>query len=769
MALRLLSALALASALLATALPAIAAASGETIVALGDSYSSGEGNKPFDEGTDEKDVNMCHRSDGAWPRLIGTPIERHLACSGATTEHFDTGKWSDSPDDRGQLAQLSDIASATPVDVVTVTMGGNDLGFEAILTLCRLRDCASSDNSMRGGTLDLALGFLRAELEKRYREIQAASRGARLIVVGYPEIVPDGSERDNCRWLSEGERRYGADLTRKLNTALSNAATASGATYVPTLDALDGHELCTGKSWVYPIISLTNPAGVLNRQLQGHPTKLGQEAIASRVRRAIQSAPPGCATASSVSAILDDSGSMEDSDPQTIRARAVELLLSKPSAQGRTVGAVEFGEYAATLFSPGLVSAELAQMVGALGLLQNDGSGSEDSGSTNYNAAFARSSGDQPSPGARIFLTDGAHNEGDYEEGHSGGPPTYVIGLNIGPAGTGDEDGDRLDRIARETGGRYFPLRRLAEDDVETQLARLQPVVNEIDNLLSCRGIHDQASIPFSSTGEVARSVRTDFGGESALEAVVSWTDPGTDVDLVAATARDRNGKIIADLEGKRKIARSKKRRRKLTVNVVEGQTFDTVTVQRPKGGKVLALQFQATALGQPVTAEVQISPVPGGGAPAGTAPVPVGPAPTPAQPAPQNPPPQQQQPQPSPPSPPRVIVTVDNRVTNGGAMREDSTPARLTTKPWTFCTSRGCNINGTERSTGQTYDAAVCQTEGERTTNGNDHSAADDANPERFESTRYYGVRLPDGTFGFISEVWIRASDRGGLGLPGC
>lgn len=101
--------------------------------------------------------------------------------------------------------------------------------------------------------------------------------------------------------------------------------------------------------------------------------------------------------------------------------------------------------------------------------------------------------------------------------------------------------------------------------------------------------------------------------------------------------------------------------------------------------------------------------------------------------------------------------------------MREDSTPVRLTTQPWAFCSSRGCNINGTERSSGGTYDAAVCQRSGERITNGNDSSPADDGNPERFESTRYYGVRLANGTFGYVSEVWIRAADRGGLGLPAC
>lgn len=122
-----------------------------------------------------------------------------------------------------------------------------------------------------------------------------------------------------------------------------------------------------------------------------------------------------------------------------------------------------------------------------------------------------------------------------------------------------------------------------------------------------------------------------------------------------------------------------------------------------------------------------------------------------------------------TPPAPPRKVITVDNRVTNGMGMREDATPASLTTKPWKSCSSRGCNIANTQRTSGGSYDAAVCQTQGDRVTNGNDSSAADDANPERFESARFYGVRLTDGTFGYISEVWIRSADRGGLGLPAC
>jgi hypothetical protein len=129
----------------------------------------------------------------------------------------------------------------------------------------------------------------------------------------------------------------------------------------------------------------------------------------------------------------------------------------------------------------------------------------------------------------------------------------------------------------------------------------------------------------------------------------------------------------------------------------------------------------------------------------------------------------QSQTPPPPPPPPPGKVITVDNRVTNGMSMSQDAIPLRLTTRAETYCGQHGCNINGTERTTGQTYESAVCQTTGMRFTNGNDSDPADDANPERFESTRYYGVRLGDGVFGYTSEVWIRAADRGGLGLPAC
>jgi hypothetical protein len=111
--------------------------------------------------------------------------------------------------------------------------------------------------------------------------------------------------------------------------------------------------------------------------------------------------------------------------------------------------------------------------------------------------------------------------------------------------------------------------------------------------------------------------------------------------------------------------------------------------------------------------------------------------------------------------------VTVYNRVTNGTGMRED-TAGYLSSVTQNYCRSNGCALSGTDMSTGA-HATAICQTTLARTTNGNDHDAADDGNPELYSSTRWYGIRWSDGRIGYLSEVWLSAADRGGIGLPPC
>jgi lysophospholipase L1-like esterase len=729
-------------------LAAAPAARAGVVVSLGDSYSSGESVGPYDAGTDDKKLgHKCHRSPGAWPRLIGVAKEHHLACSGARVKNLYQGQTNDGPDLQGQLTRLRFVRDTASIDTIVLTLGGNDLGFGKKLRSCYLGNCLRDREQLKR-----ELANLRPELVSSYRAIREVSP-ARLLVVGYPDLLPPPEHRDRCVWLSHGEKERVQWLAGKLERTFQAAASGAGAHYVSLRDVFKDHWLCTGDSWIRSLGTSGSPFD----QQQGHPQKLGQSAMALRVSRWLADNRLACTAAGNVSAIVDDSGSMEENDPENIRGSALELLITKPEAQGRTLGAVEFGSTAGPLFAPAMPGAGQNDMLAALGALQNDGY--EDDGDTDYNAAFRAAESLQPEASARIFLTDGKHNQGDYEDLHAGGPPTFVVGLNIGPDDGSDDGAALLARIAGETGGAYFPLRLSPDDSPAVQVSRLQPVLNDIDARIACSSVLSENTLTLDAPNTPSDFARGHFAGSPGIEVVISWPTQGSDVDLHSAAVANARGKVVADLDGLLPIGRSKRVRSKLIASTVEAETFKTITFARPPAGRTIWLQVVAPQLDAPLPVTVQFRPTESAPTESGTITVP-----TPTEPGPQQP-----QPDPGPPPPPRHIITVDNRVTNGMGMREDSTPARLTTQPWTFCGRRGCNINGTERSTGGTYDAAVCQTFGERTTNGHDTNASDDANPERFESTRYYGVRLPDGVFGYVSEVWIRAADRGGLGLAPC
>jgi|GEM_PF-7127884 len=320
-----------------------------------------------------------------------------------------------------------------------------------------------------------------------------------------------------------------------------------------------------------------------------------------------------CAPAKSVAAILDDSGSMEINDPLNIRVAAMQLLISEPGGADRTLGAVEFGTEAGSLFDPEPVSQGQAKMFDALKWLADDGYAGTGT-DTNYNAAFGASAAVQPGADARIFLTDGEHNVGDYEDLHRGGPRTYVVGLNIGRSGEGDASADLLGRIAAETGGAYYPLKQSPDDDPSLQTRRLQPVFNSIDAELECQIAPTQAVRTVSSVGTPAKPVSGGFLGNPGVQVVVSWTSPGADVNVVGASVRNPNGGLIANLTGSapKKAGRHRKRRRvaKLATSTVSGGTFRTVTIARPKHGSTVSVRVAAGQLAEPTVVTVQVSPV---------------------------------------------------------------------------------------------------------------------------------------------------------------
>src|SRR4051812_35503282 len=199
-----------------------------------------------------------------------------------------------------------------------------------------------------------------------------------------------------------------------------------------------------------------------------------------------------CTRTSNIEAILDDWGSMDSTDPTKQRVRGLNLLIDTPGNEQTTLGAVEFGgsfagteDRSDTVFPPQAIGPNAASMKAAL-----DQKIQADNGGTDYNQAFARAKADNPNAKAWIFLTDGGHNTGTYNNGHQGGPPTYVIGFGSSTTGV---DGQRLQQIANDTHGKYYP---------QTDSSSLQSVMNEIGITLSCQTPPATFNNAFSQAGQ---------------------------------------------------------------------------------------------------------------------------------------------------------------------------------------------------------------------------------------------------------------------------
>lgn len=205
-------------------------------VALGDSYSAGEGNQPYDADGDfynagEKDA--CHRSAKAYPQQVKLPghaqpvsiesgtltggVSFHfLACSGAITPSV-TNDAVDSPptaDDTsgvtrwgkpdahwGEVAQVDTGYLDETTTLVSLTIGGNDSRFSDIVGACGLHDCAAQGFVLSaGGHSDPAplrdfeptvMGELQTHLVAVYRAIHRRAPNAKIIVLGYPQLFAD--------------------------------------------------------------------------------------------------------------------------------------------------------------------------------------------------------------------------------------------------------------------------------------------------------------------------------------------------------------------------------------------------------------------------------------------------------------------------------------------------------------------------------------------------------------------------------------------------
>ena len=299
-----------------------------------------------------------------------------------------------------------------------------------------------------------------------------------------------------------------------------------------------------------------------------------------------------CTPKTNIEAIVDDSGSMGITDINKLRVQGLDLLIDTLPAK-TTLGAVEFGSgflgepSAASVFKPELVGPNATAMKSALGAAID-----ANNGGTDYNAAFAAADADNPTAQARIFLTDGGHNAGEYTNGHlAHNVPTYVIGFSEGLALP--EDQARLERIAAETAGHYYPL---------TDNSQLQAVMNAIGAELTCQTPPRTFTDKLAEGKSAAHTVSIG-GSTKTVQIALTWVSP-LDKFTLKGLKLVLNGKPIAV------AGRPNKPPRKLKVKRHGSTTFSVVEISGlSKGNLRFKVSAAKVASGEPkVSLTTQVS-----------------------------------------------------------------------------------------------------------------------------------------------------------------
>jgi lysophospholipase L1-like esterase len=250
-------------------------------VALGDSYTSGPGipnQIPESAGCGRSDHNYPHLVAGA----LGVSQFTDMSCGSATTAHMTEAQ--PLPDGLTNGPQLD--ALSPDVDLVTLGIGGNDIGFGEIMLTCAIHSfllpigapCREHYNR-QGDELAARIEATAPKVAAVLAGIRERAPAARILVVGYPVILPAAGP--GC-WplmpVAVGDVAWLRTVEGQLNAMLAAAASAAGATFVDTYTSSVGHDVCRlpGSKWVEGFVP-TAPAGPV------HPNALGMANSAAQV------------------------------------------------------------------------------------------------------------------------------------------------------------------------------------------------------------------------------------------------------------------------------------------------------------------------------------------------------------------------------------------------------------------------------------------------------------------------------------------------------
>jgi lysophospholipase L1-like esterase len=265
---------------------------GLNYVAMGDSYSAGLGITPLSDNS----VAGCAQSADNYPHQVAAALGMKLTdvtCSGATTANvIQTPQVMQS----GTAAPQIDALSAA-TNVVTITIGGNDMNLFNFMTGCTAlsangplvvdhlaNNCRDKFAPLPGAasTADQVNSMVAPGVARALAAIRKAAPNAKIFVLGYPSVTPDAADTpaSGCytsAFSSNGklpnpvntfpfttvDTAYLHSVQQDLETSVENQATIAGDTFIPVFSVTGAHSACAPPAdqfingmtvaWDYPV------------------------------------------------------------------------------------------------------------------------------------------------------------------------------------------------------------------------------------------------------------------------------------------------------------------------------------------------------------------------------------------------------------------------------------------------------------------------------------------------------------------------------------
>ncbi|MFH8553289.1 SGNH/GDSL hydrolase family protein [Streptomyces celluloflavus] len=247
------------------------------VVAMGDSYTSGEGAGDYSTESDTShgtpQWNACSRSANSWSRKMLLPFTSHtvgdladsndasldfqnVSCSGAHTWQLTSGN-------PGQWGLIGNFHEKTQIDsgalspdttLVMLTIGGNDGdNFTNAITHCYV--IGVCDQGAYTGNVDTAVEATGSVIG----QIASAAPNAQIVLMDYPHIVNNApcwaGNFDALNYLANYVRDKQKAKVDELNKAGTKVA------FADAIPAFNGHGLCDNDEWINGIVAGPNGDG----------------------------------------------------------------------------------------------------------------------------------------------------------------------------------------------------------------------------------------------------------------------------------------------------------------------------------------------------------------------------------------------------------------------------------------------------------------------------------------------------------------------------